>query len=517
MVQGVNLLKTIFPILAMTLQMSNRGTDLLMKKFDKVYDYIIVGAGSAGCVLANRLSEDPTATVLLVEAGGLPDLQSEVPLMASHLQKEKNDWQYKIEPQSLSCFGIKDRRMPWPRGKVLGGSSVLNYMLYVRGNKRDFNNWAHKKGLVDWSWENVYPYFLKSEGNKDPRFLANGFHNSEGELTIESPKYQTTLAYDFVEAGKYLGYHNVDHNGPIMSGFSIPQGTIRRGARCSTGKAFLLPIIKRPNVKILHSAFVTKILFDEFKHARGIHFDYFNRSHIVLARREIIVSAGTINSPQLLLLSGIGPKEQLSKFGIPVISNLPVGYNLQDHVGGTGIHFTINEPLTVRASRTLTLPNIKRFLLEGSGPLTILGSVEGLAFVHTSYVNKTDDYPDIEIHFTSSGPISDEEHGTIRKITDVTDEVWDKVYKPYEGSEMITMLPILLRPKSRGYVALRSKNPYEHPVIDPLYFHDPVDLYRLVEVKINTTSIKVAFKEETEKAEDWIELESKESVKEVFH
>lgn len=188
-----------------------------------------------------------------------------------------------------------------------------------------------------------------------------------GLLTVSTPPDVTPIAVSFPEAGKYLGYPNVDVNGPIQTGFTIPQGTIRRGARCSTSKAFLQSAKDRPNLHVITFAYVTKILFNEAKRAVAVQFDRFSLTHVVYARKEIIVSAGAINSPQLLLLSGIGPKDHLESLGVPVVANLPVGLNLQDHIYPGGIHFKVNQRITLVQRRVVNLPNIIAYFTQGRG------------------------------------------------------------------------------------------------------------------------------------------------------
>lgn len=220
------------------------------------YDYIIVGAGSAGSVLANRLSEDPHLSVLLLEAGGNENLLSDIPIAYQLLQKTKLDWNYQTERQRDACFGLRGRSSFWPRGKVLGGTSVLNVMLYTRGNPNDYDAWP-----TGWRWADVYPYFLKSENNLDFDIATNGFHSHRrGYLDVRRTPYVTPLGRAFVESAHELGYPKlVDLNGPSQSGFAIPQTTNRNGARCSTSKAFLHPVYKRPNLHIITFAMVTQV------------------------------------------------------------------------------------------------------------------------------------------------------------------------------------------------------------------------------------------------------------------
>lgn len=224
------------------------------------YDYIIVGSGSAGSVLANRLSEDPATSVLLLEAGGNENIISDIPVAYQLLQKTKLDWSYHTEPQRQACLGMSSRRSFWPRGKVLGGTSVLNVMLYTRGNPNDYNSWPR-----GWHWPDVFPYFLKSENNQDYDIASNGFHSpTKGYLDVRKTPYVSPLGRAFVESAHELGYPKlIDLNGASQSGFAIPQTTNRNGARCSTAKAFLYPIHERPNLHILTFAMATKVSFPQ--------------------------------------------------------------------------------------------------------------------------------------------------------------------------------------------------------------------------------------------------------------
>jgi PREDICTED: similar to CG9503-PA len=447
--------------------------------WDLEYDYIIVGAGTAGAVVANRLSEDPFSTVLLLEAGGSENLVTDIPLSAPYIQKTPLDWRYKTVPQKHACFGLKNRQSLWPRGKVNGGSSVLNFMLYVRGNKKDYDLWSDQ-GCYDWSWENVYPYFLKSEDNQDVSYAYYPWHNRGGYLTISSPPYRTPIAHAFIEGGEYLGYPENDVNGPIQTGFTFPQGTIRRGARCSTAKAFLSPIRKRPNIKLVNFAHVIKILFNEHKRAIGVRFQHQALFYDVFARKEVILSAGSINTPQLLMLSGIGPREHLNSLHIPVLADLPVGKNLQDHIYPGGVHFTVDEKSSMVFGRDFSLSNLLRYFAMGRGSMTSLGGVEGLGFINTKYANMSEDYPDIEIHFVAGGPMSDHGRG-LYQMYGLKEEVWEKFFVPNLIYDAISLYPVLLRPKSVGYIKLRSKNPFDHPIIDPKYLTHPDDIRRVVE------------------------------------
>lgn len=238
---------------------------------------------------------------------------------------------------------MKDERCNWPRGKVLGGSSVLNYMMYVRGNRMDYDNWLNH-GNPGWGFDDVLYYFKKSEDNRNPYLARTPYHSVGGYLTVSEAPYKTPLADAFVRAGKEMGYEIRDINGQRQTGFMIPQGTIRRGARCSTAKAFLRPARLRKNLHVSINAQVTRVAVEpEAKVAYGVELIKGDTKYFVRASKEVILSAGSIGSAQLLMLSGIGPKDHLTEMGIPVLANLDVGKNLQDHIGLGGLAFLINK------------------------------------------------------------------------------------------------------------------------------------------------------------------------------
>lgn len=375
---------------------------------------------------------------------------------------------------------MEDGRCNWPRGKVIGGSSVLNYMLYLRGNKKDYDQWEGL-GNTGWGYKDALYYFKKSEDNTNPYLASTPYHSTGGYLTVGEAPYRTPLAAAFVEAGVEMGYENRDINGERQTGFMIAQGTTRRGSRCSTGKAFLRPARLRPNLHVAMYSQVTRVLIDPVsKVAYGVEFMRDRSMHYIRASKEVIVSSGSVNSPQILMLSGIGPKAELNKHKIPLIKDLQVGENLQDHIGLGGLTFLVNQPISLVVNRFQSVSTVLQYAVFGQGPLTILGGVEGLGFVNTKYANATDDFPDIEFHFISGSTSSD--GGTqLRRAHGLTERFYEAVFGPINNKDAWSIIPMLLRPKSVGSIKLRSKNPFDYPYIYPNYLHDELDVKTMIE------------------------------------
>ncbi len=425
------------------------------------FDYIIIGAGSAGCVLANRLSADPKNKVLLVEAGG-PDknMYIHIPAGCPKLHKSAVDWGFETAPQEH----VANRKIYLPRGKTLGGCSSTNYMAYVRGNKEDYNDWE-KLGSRGWSYEEVLPFFKKSEHNED---ITNDYHQQGGELNVGFSKlFATPYAKVFVAACQEEGFEeNKDYNGEKQAGVGPFQNTIKEGKRNSAAVAFLNPIKNRKNLTILTHTHTKRILIENGE-ATGI--EVFNKkgtTETYLANKEVIVSAGAFNSPQILMLSGIGDRAELAKHGIDCVQDLPgVGKNLQDHLmfavgGATKKQDAQNHHLKVH-HQVLDLAN---YLLFKKGPLT-QGPLEAVAFGSTSL---SPDRVDYQLHYASFNLGEDNEV-----------ELYDM--DTYPTKDGVTILPTLLRPKSRGYVELKSKDPKDKVLIQPNFLSAPEDRQVLIE------------------------------------
>lgn len=445
------------------------------------YDFIVVGAGSAGAPVTNRLTEVKDWKVLLLEAGGEELFIYGFPPLHNHMQLTGFTWGYRAQPQDNACLGLYDRRCRYPQGKGMGGTSLINAMIYTRGHRRDYDAWE-SLGNPGWGWDDVLPYFKKSERARgdfaDPRF-----HGKDGYLGVENPKHRYKILNAFLDSADELGYPRVDYNSGDEIGFAIIQATTSNGTRSSSNRAFLRPIRHRKNLHVAKFAQVTKVLIDpETKRAYGVEFYRNGRFHRVKARKEVILSAGAFNSPQLLMLSGIGPREHLESLHIPVVHDSPgVGANLQDHVTMGGLAFLVNDTVSMVADRVMTnVTHYLNYILYESGPFTFLGGPEALAYVRTPVARTPPDYPDIELLFIA-GSFAADNGVVVRTGVGVRDDIYDSVFKPIENKDAWNIYPMITRQESRGLVRLKSKNPFAWPIIYANYFDDPHDLVTLVE------------------------------------
>lgn len=421
------------------------------------FDYIIVGAGSAGCVLANRLSENPDNSVLLLEAGGR-DISPFIHIpagWATNFNNPKVDWGYNTEPEPH----LNNRQIFWPRGKVLGGSSSINGMVYIRGVPYDYDQWS-QKGNRGWSWDEVLPYFKKSE---DQQHGADDQHGSKGELRVEDGRMDMPILKSFVEAGRQAGLPaNSDFNGPQQEGAGYYQVTQKQGRRWSTSVAFLNKIKSRKNLHIITGALTSKINLDG-QQASGITYKRGEKEEFAGVNKEIILCAGAINSPQLLELSGIGAPEVIKKAGVEVMHALPgVGENLQDHLMSKLV-YRCKKPATINldVQGLRLIPTVLKYLLFRRGPLTF-GSAPVGAF---GYTRQDIEAPDIQIHFASGATN----------------------FQP--GQKGITAMKFHAisgvanqsRPESRGHIHLRSSDPRQHPLINANYLDHETDQKTLLD------------------------------------
>jgi choline dehydrogenase len=421
---------------------------------DASYDYVIVGAGTAGCVLAGRLAEDAGTRICVIEAGGSDrhPLVSTPSLVAAAIANRRLNWRFETVPQAH----LKGRRIPQPRGKVVGGSGSINGMVYSRGNPRDYDDWV-TAGAGDWSYANVLPYFLRTENNQD--LPPSVYHARGGPMNVRRPSRPNRLNSDFIAATQSLGFpRSSDFTGADSEGVGFRQGTIRAGIRETTARAFLRPALRRGTVTLYIEALALRVIVENGR-AVGVLYEREGQQHEVRVRREVILSAGALQSPQLLLLSGIGPATELKSLGIEPLLDLPgVGRNLHDHLACPVLMRT-EEPTSYGISlRALPrgMLNVFEYLMLRSGPFAS-NVFESVAFLKTA---PGLDRPDVQFVFQPAAR--------------------PKPTFPLPVGHGYAISPVGLYPKSRGRLTLQGPDPHSPPLIDPQLLSVEEDIRPLI-------------------------------------
>lgn len=426
------------------------------------YDYIIVGGGSAGCVLANRLTQDDTCRVLLLEAGGRdwhPLIH--MPVGFARMTSGPQTWGLSTVPQKHA----NNRQIPYAQARIIGGGSSINAEVFTRGNPADYDRWATQEGADGWAFRDIQKYFIRSEGNT---VLAGDWHGTDGELAVSNIPDPQRMTQAFVQACQQRGIpYNPDFNGPVQAGSGFYQTTTRNARRCSAAVGYLRPALKRPNLTVRSGCLVRRIVVAGSR-ARAVEYTDRSGDHSAQATSEILVTAGTIGSPKLMLLSGLGPARHLRQHGIDVVADLPgVGENLNDHFGIDIVAELKDHDSLDKYNRWhLMLWAAAQYYLFRTGPITS-NVVEGGAFWH-SMPDSVGQVPDLQFHFLAGAGAEAGVPGVPR------------------GSSGITLNSYTVRPRARGTVRLRSSDPADRPLVDPNFLGHPEDLKTSVEgVKIS--------------------------------
>ncbi|CAG7718407.1 unnamed protein product [Allacma fusca] len=467
-----------------TWENGDRLMDKVKSKFggrQDTFDFIVVGAGSAGAVVANRLSENPHWKVLLLEAGGEPAPFHSIPGFSLYLTNYKStDWQHLTVPQENSFHGSPNRQALWSQGRSLGGTSNLNFLIHLRGSPADFDNWGNITGDPSWNYQNLLPYFKKSEDYRG-EWKNSKTHGTGGPIRIEVPSYHPLADY-FVKAGAELGYPKTDLNGYYTEGFDTIHFPIKRGQRQAVYRSFIRPARRRRNLTIYKYSHVNKILINGLNQAYGVEYDRHGTRRQAMAKNEVIISAGTVQTPKILMLSGIGPCEHLRHLEIKCLADLPVGENLQDHVSVYLGPFIIDQPKSLLTDRDINPTAFSQFLFKGQGPLTTSTTQATGIFSSTLAKSKGEGHwPDLQSIFVPLG-IHKNFGKDLAHAFGLRPEFTEPFYKSDVGKDAFTLLVSVGRPYSKGYIRLVNSDPYTRQIIDPKYYDHPADIARAIEV-----------------------------------
>ncbi|CAH1402165.1 unnamed protein product [Nezara viridula] len=462
-------------------------TDKILKE----YDFIVVGSGPAGSAIANRLSEISNWTVLLLEAGDEATFLSEIPVFNEYTVLTNNSRNYELEREYNACLGLVNGVCHWPNGNGVGGGSILNGMLYTRGHPSDYDEWAYE-GNIGWSYKDVLPYFLKVENMSIPSLAESEYHSTKGPVHLQY-SFLTQIGKRFIEAGQQLGYDVIDYNNPnTMVGFSQAQTTMKGNRRHSAVSAYLLPLKSRPNVHILKNAYVTKVHTSRrTKRVIGVRFVKNNVKRMALSRKEVILSAGAFGSPKILMLSGIGPAKHLHEMRIPNIVNLPVGEKLQEHLSTATVTFLINTTDSATLPKQIaTFESEFSQWLDGANNTLANNLAEAVGYIKTKYASHK---ADIEL-FSIPQSIGGDGGVFWKRTRNISEEVYNKTWEPIFFAEGFNIFPMMMYPRSRGTVKLRSSDPNDPVVIDNNFLSDTFD------VKVTIEGIRAAQELATTKA-----------------
>ncbi|XP_066144180.1 glucose dehydrogenase [FAD, quinone]-like [Euwallacea fornicatus] len=445
---------------------------------DSEYDFVVIGAGTAGSTIAGRLAEVKHWKILLLEAGDDEPVGSQVPSFFTNYMNSPINWNFSTEAEPVGCQGFEGKRCSWPRGKVLGGTGVINGMMFLRGTFNDYKRWVDA-GNNGWSYDEILPDFKSYEDNRDSQLIDAKFHGTKGPVSIERYPYQPPMAWDILKAGEQIGYNiSTDLNGFNFNGFGVPQMNSRGGVRLSMAKAFIRPQRNNPHLHVMLNTTATKIVIDQEKRASAVELIYNNTTYSVKVGKEVIICAGAVQTPQVLLLSGIGGKEMLESVGIKQVHDLPaVGKGVQNHVS-----FQLIYNLDTPKKDVLNMRSLYQYVHDQSGPMSSTGLAQTTARIHSKY--SVPENPDIQLYFEgftakcSSGLSLDEQSNV---------------------TEQISIFPTYLHTKSRGYIGLHSKDPFAPPKIVANYLTHEQDVngliagIRIVQNLVNTTILQYKY------------------------